>query len=76
MSHRNVEKVIGRLATDEGFRRRFLTDAPVALDDLVRQGCELTAVERQALAAIAPGTIELLDRVIDGRLQKVDLEEA
>ena len=75
MSHRNVEKVIGKLATDEAFRRRFLVDAPAALNDLIGQGWELTGVERQALAAIEPGAIELLGRVIDGRLQKVDLEE-
>jgi hypothetical protein len=74
MSHRNVEKVIGRLATDEGFRRRFLADAAATLVELVRQGDELTPVEIRALAAIEPELIELLARGIDGRLQKVELE--
>lgn len=74
MSHPNVEKAIGRLATDEGFRRRFLTDPKAALGQLVREGCELTPVELHALASIAPETIALLGHAIDGRLQKVDLD--
>jgi hypothetical protein len=31
MSHKCAEAIIGKLATDEGFRRRFLEDATGAL---------------------------------------------
>jgi hypothetical protein len=73
MSHKCVETIIGKLATDEGFRRRFLQDALRALDEARQQGCELTAVEIQALATTDPGVIRSLAGGIDGRLQKVDL---
>ena len=52
MSHRNVEMIIGRLATDEAFRRRFAADPVGVLEELTRGGRELTAVEVEALVAL------------------------
>jgi hypothetical protein len=72
MSHKSVEAVIGKLATDEGFRRRFLGNALAALDELQQQGVELTPVEIQALAALDPEAVSAFAGNIDGRLQKVD----
>jgi hypothetical protein len=72
MSHKCVETIIGRLATDEGFRRRFLQDAQGALEEARQRGCELTPVEMQALATTDPKVIRSLAGGIDGRLQKVD----
>jgi hypothetical protein len=72
MSHKSVEAVIGKLATDEGFRRRFLVDARAALDELQQRGIELTPVEVQALAALDPEAVSAFAGNIDGRLQKVD----
>jgi Ribosomally synthesized peptide prototyped by Frankia Franean1_4349. len=72
MSHKSVEAVIGKLATDEGFRRRFLGNALAALDELKQQGIELTPVEIQALAALDPEAVSAFAGNIDGRLQKVD----
>jgi hypothetical protein len=69
MSHRSVETVIGRLVTDEGFRRRFLGDPGAVLADL-----ELTAVEREALAGIDAGALRAFTAALDRRLQKVDFE--
>ena len=74
MSHRSVETVIGRLVTDEGFRRRFLGDPGAALADLGRCGCELTAVELEALAGIDGGALKTFTAALDRRLQKVDFE--
>jgi hypothetical protein len=71
MSHKCVETIIGKLATDEGFRHRFLQDALGALEEARQQGCELTAVEIRALATTDPEVIRLLADGIDGRLQKV-----
>jgi hypothetical protein len=72
MSHKSVEAVIGKLATDEGFRRQFLGNALAALDELQQRGIELTPVEIQALAALDPEAVNAFAGNIDGRLQKVD----
>ena len=74
MSQQNVERVIGRLLTDEGFRRRFLKDAHSTIQEFAEGGglnpCEvhaLTALDRELLARFAD--------LIDPRLQKTDLHE-
>ena len=71
MSQRSVEGVIGKLATDEAFRRRFFSDPSSALRELAERGCELTAVETQALLALDPHAMESFAGAIDPRLQKV-----
>jgi hypothetical protein len=73
MSHRSVETIIGKLATDEGLRRRFLADAPAVLDELRGQGWELSPIETGALAALDRTAITAFADAIDRRLQKVDL---
>jgi hypothetical protein len=45
MPHKCVEAIIGKLATDEGFRWRFLEDAVGALEELRKHAVELTPVE-------------------------------
>ena len=72
MSHRNVELIIGKLATDEALRRRFGVDAAGLLDELTRGGWELTAVEIEALLALDRAALGRFAGVIDGRLQKID----
>jgi hypothetical protein len=72
MSQRSVETIVGKLVTDEGFRRRFLADASTELDALTRRGCELTPVERQALQALDLEAIQTFAGLIDRRLVKVD----
>lgn len=74
MAQRDVEGVIGRLATDEEFRRRFLADPASTLGGLVEQGVGLSRAEVAALMATDP---ELWDRVaetLDPRLQKASLK--
>jgi hypothetical protein len=59
MSHKCVEAIIGKLATDEGFRRRFLEDAMRALEEALVDANG----ERADDLPVHPGQ----------RLQKVDL---
>ena len=73
MSHRSVETIIGKLATDEGFRRRFLEDPAAVLDELRGQGWELSPVETGALAALDQVAITAFAEALDRRLQKVEL---
>jgi hypothetical protein len=70
MSQRNVEQVIGRLVTDEAFRRRFEADPVAMLRETVEGGVELTALELRALASLDPDLVERFADAIDPRIQK------
>ena len=65
--HRNVEVLIGRLATNPGLRRRF-AEAP--LEALREQGLELTEVELMALAATDPDAFRAIATALDARLKR------
>jgi len=73
VSQRNVEVLIGRLLTDEGFRQRFLADPRVVLRELVEQGTHLTFLEIDALTAIDLTLWRTVAEQIDPRLQKAQL---
>jgi hypothetical protein len=72
MSQRNVELVIGKLATDEALRRAFLADPGAALAQQVAEW-DLNPCERQALAALDPEALERFAAALDPRIQKSDL---
>jgi hypothetical protein len=75
MSQRYVERVIGRLVTDEGFRKEFARDPLAALRSLCAcGGAELTEVEARALAGLDPEKAAALSEAIDPKLQKLCLE--
>ncbi|MEW6749746.1 MAG: Os1348 family NHLP clan protein [Candidatus Latescibacterota bacterium] len=73
MSQRSVEQVIGRLVTDEGFRRRFGEDRHAVLQELRQAGTDLTTGECRALAGLDLRLLERCALAIDPRLQQVDL---
>jgi hypothetical protein len=74
MSQRNVEIVIGRLATDEETRERFVADPRAAIASLRGDGLELSAIEAEALAAVPLRPLEALAEALDPRLQKASLK--
>jgi len=74
MSQQTVESVIGRLMTDEGFRRRFREHPTVVLEELVASGVPLTSVERRALLEMDTRLCDRFADCIDPRLQKVSLK--
>jgi hypothetical protein len=67
-----VETVIGRLATDPLIRRRFLENPAAVLRQLREEGCELTAVEIDALAATDAEAIRSFAQAIDRRIRKAE----
>lgn len=73
MSHRNVERVIGRIVTDEAFRRRFSQDPSAVLREVVDGGVDLTACEVQALFAMDARLVAQFAEALDPRIQKSDL---
>jgi hypothetical protein len=74
VTHRNVETVIGRLATDPVIRRRFVENPAAVLRQFQDEGCELTAVETDALAATDPEAIRLFAQAIDRRIRKAETQ--
>ncbi len=74
MAQRNVEIVIGRLVTDEGFRATFIRDPGATLTQFVEWGYELTAVEIAALEATDPALWTRTAEQLDPRLQKMSFE--
>jgi putative modified peptide len=73
MSQRNVENMIGRLVTDEAFRRRFTEDPIEALMEIAESGVELTGLEVRALLTIDTRLARMLAEAIDPRIQKIDI---
>jgi hypothetical protein len=74
VSQTNVERIVGRLVTDEGFRRRFSNNSHAALRELIEGGCDLNPCERRALLSIEPEDAERFAAAIDPRIQKSDLQ--
>jgi hypothetical protein len=73
MSQQNVEWVIGRIVTDQGFRRQFAAKPFQFLFEMVSSGVELTPVELQALSELDPAQVEKFADGIDPRLLKIEL---
>jgi hypothetical protein len=70
MSHRGVEIVLGRLATDEATRRMFGESPGRTLRDLMDSGIELSPVELAALEALDGAAIQRFAQALDSRLRR------
>ncbi|HEV8582541.1 MAG TPA: Os1348 family NHLP clan protein [Thermoanaerobaculia bacterium] len=73
MSQRSVEQVIGKLATDEGFRQRFETSPDAVLAEVVACGLQLTPVEQRALLDLDVTACARFAGCLDPRIQKINL---
>ena len=72
MSQAHVERIIGRLATDEQWRSRFREARADALDALAAAlALDITATERRALLALAPESLDQFAGAIDPKLQRL-----
>ena len=74
MSQKSVEVLIGRLATDEPLRRRFVADASGVMRRFLAEGHPLSAVEAAALARLDAAALDRFARALDPRLQKAALD--
>ena len=73
MAQANVERIVGRLVTDEDFRREFHADPDRAVRGLAERGYELTRAEVASLVALDPLALDRFADVLDPRLQKASL---
>jgi hypothetical protein len=70
MSHKGVENVLGRLATDAETRRRFRLAPVETLQELMALGLELSPVEVEALRSLDPAALNRFAQALDQRLRK------
>lgn len=71
MSQKNVEILIGRLATDETLRTRYLADPATTIRSLGEAGLVLNAGEIEALLEMRAEVWLTLAASIHPRLQKI-----
>lgn len=70
--HKNVELLIGRLATDSKLRRRFAASPEEVLRELSESGLELTEIELAALATTHPEAFRSFAGALDARLRRYE----
>jgi len=73
MSQRDVERTLGRLLTDAGFRRDFFRNPARACLEL---GVQLAAYEVEALLRVPPRELASLAGELDDRICRLDIEDA
>lgn len=71
MSQRAVERVIGKLVTDEGFRDQFFENADVAS---LRIGVDLSREEKDSLLRIPSHALAELAARLDDRICKLHIK--
>jgi hypothetical protein len=70
MSQRTVETAVGKLVTDEGFRKRFFNDPQKAS---VIAGLDLSHDELEALSRIPRGALAALSERMDDRICRLNI---
>ncbi len=72
MSQRAVERALGKLVTDDEFRRRFFHAPAEASRDA---GLDLTPGELEALARLPSSALARFSARVDDRIRRLPLEE-
>ena len=70
MSQKCVELLLGRILTDEDFRRSFFPVRDFSFAMAASHGLELTAVERSALSGLQPGRFDFIAQTLDARIAR------
>jgi hypothetical protein len=73
MSQRDVERTLGRLLTDAGFRRDFFRNPARACLEF---GLQLAAHEVEALLRVPPRPLTSLAGQLDDRICRLDIDDA
>jgi hypothetical protein len=73
MSQRDVERTLGRLLTDAGFRRDFFRNPARTCLEV---GVQLTAHEIEALLRVPPRRLTSLAGHLDHRICRLHIEDA
>lgn len=71
MSQKTVERILGKLTTDEEVRQRFRSAPREVLLTLSSEIGPLTPVERDALCALDASLLDRFADVLDPRIQRV-----
>ncbi len=71
MSQRGVERILGKLVTDRGFREGFFQDPSKAVPHI---GVDLSPEEIDALSRIPPQALDDLYRKVDDRICRLHID--
>lgn len=70
MSQRDVEKLLGKILTDDDFRQSFFPVGRHSFEFAASHGLDLTAVETSALSSLQSRPFERLARSLDPRISR------
>ena len=70
MSQKCVELLLGRILTDEDFRREFFPIRDFSFAMAASHGLELTAVERSALSKLKGRRFDFIAQTLDPRIAR------
>ena len=70
MSQKTVQILVGKLVTDDAFRRRFEEDRAEVLTAMSAIRPELTSEEREALLMLDLSTCERFAKTLDPRIRR------
>jgi hypothetical protein len=76
MSQRSVEKLLGRILTDDDFRRAFFPVRAASFELAATHGLDLTPTERSALSALKARRFECIAQELDPRISRSSSAES